>query len=100
MRRFDGLYIAPDAGYPSAEAYYADASAGPRLAGARVPGLVLSAADDPFVPIGIFEPYHGMPAIAFVHPPHGGHLGYWRGARPRFWAGEVAVRWLDDGTLP
>lgn len=89
VRAFDAIYTAPDAGFASAEEYYETASAGPLLPGNRTPALVLSAANDPFVPIGMFRPYHDLPGIDFVHPAAGGHCGYWQRGRPRFWAGEA-----------
>jgi predicted alpha/beta-fold hydrolase len=97
VRNFDELFVAPDAGYPSAAAYYAAASAGPRLGGLRVPALVLSAADDPFVPAKLFEPLRGVAPgrLEIVRPSRGGHLGYWQSARPRFWAAVVVLDYFD-----
>lgn len=87
---FDDRYTARRNGFEGAEAYYADSSAGPLVPQIQVPGLVVHAEDDPFIPLGSIR------AVAF--PPHlplelcraGGHLGYlshrpWRGDR----------RWLD-----
>jgi predicted alpha/beta-fold hydrolase len=88
VRRFDDLFTAPDAGYRSAAEYYADASAGPRLHGIRRPTLILSAKNDPFVPVEMFAPHHGTAGIRFLHPSAGGHCGYWQASRPRFWAAE------------
>ena len=97
VRNFDELFVAPDAGYPSAAAYYAAASAGPCLDGLRVPALVLSAADDPFVPEALFEPLRGVAPgkLEIVHPSRGGHLGYWQSGHPRFWAAPVILDFLD-----
>ena len=79
----DELYTAPDAGQPSAEAYYAWASAGPVLGRIRVPTLVLSASDDPMVPVSMFEPWRDAASVRFVHPRTGGHVGYVGRGRPR-----------------
>jgi predicted alpha/beta-fold hydrolase len=97
LRRFDGLFTAPDAGYPSAETYYSDASAGPYLSRISVPTLVLSAANDPFIPLGTFERYRreNLLRVRFEHPAQGGHVGYWQTAPPRFWAAGVIVDALD-----
>ncbi|HEX5041770.1 MAG TPA: alpha/beta fold hydrolase [Candidatus Polarisedimenticolaceae bacterium] len=77
VRRFDGFFTAPDAGLPSAEAYYAWGSAGAHLPGVRVPGLVLSTANDPFVPPSVFTPHRAAasPSLRWLHPTRGGHLG-------------------------
>jgi len=98
VRRFDALYTAPDAGFASAEQYYAEASAGPRLSGLARPALVISAADDPFVPVEMFEPHHGLRTARFLHPRQGGHCGYWRAARPHYWAAQAILRFFDDQT--
>jgi predicted alpha/beta-fold hydrolase len=95
VRRFDELYTAPDAGLPSAEEYYARASAGPRLGGLARPTLVISAANDPVVPVEMFEGYHGLKPARFLHPRRGGHCGYWQASRPRFWASDAILRFLD-----
>lgn len=96
LRRFDHLVTAPEAGLPSAEAYYERASAGPLLGRIRRPTLVLSAADDPFVPIDMFPEFHraASPAVTFLHPRSGGHMGYWQRGRPRFWAAVAALAFL------
>ena len=96
--RFDELFVAPDAGHPSAEAYYAAASSGPRLEGLRVPALVLSAEDDPFIPAEIFEPYRKLATNGLVLDlvRRGGHLGYWNSESPRFWAATAVLDFFDS----
>jgi predicted alpha/beta-fold hydrolase len=96
LRAFDRIYTAPDAGYPSAESYYAEASAGPWLAGNRTPALVLSAANDPLIPTETFDPYRHQPTLEFLHPPCGGHVGYWQKRRPRFWGAEAILSFLTS----
>lgn len=98
VRRFDRFFTAPDAGYPSAEAYYAASSAGPYLGSVLVPALVLSAADDPIVPVGMFDPHRHAAGrnLVFAHPGRGGHLGYWSSREPRFWAARAVLDFLED----
>lgn len=100
LRRFDHLFTAPDAGYASAEAYYAGASAAPTLSDLRVPTLLLSAANDPFVPVAVYdEARRRVPAgVVFAHPSGGGHVGYWDGGPARFWAGEALLDFFEDGS--
>ena len=100
VRRFDELFTAPDAGYESADRYYADASAGPWLDRIARPTLVLSAANDPIVPAGTLRPYHRLPAIRFEHPAAGGHCGYWARGPDRFWAAQAALGFLAAVTAP
>ena len=77
IRRFDGFFTAPDAGFSTAEAYYAWGSAAAHLPGVRVPGLVLSTANDPFVPPEVFAPHRAAASasLRWLHPARGGHLG-------------------------
>jgi hypothetical protein len=91
VRSFDERFTAPDGGFASASDYYERSSAAPVLGGVRRPALVLSAADDPFVPLAMFRRHDGNPRVRFVHPERGGHCGYWQSASPRFWAAEAAL---------
>ena len=96
VRGFDDLFTAPDAGYANAIEYYRASSAGAVLSGARRPTLILSAADDPFVPLAAFERFRGAsPHVAFTHPASGGHCGYWGQARPRYWAAAAAMAFFE-----
>ena len=102
VRRFDTLYTAPDGGYPSAEAYYREASAEPHLESLRVPSLILSSLNDPFVPAGMFKSNsnNGSGKLRLLLPASGGHVGYWQSGAPRFWAGKAALDFLDEVALP
>lgn len=96
VRRFDTHYTAPDGGYPSAEAYYLEASAAPYLEGLRVPATILCARNDPFVPHEIFPRHAQAPpgTLRLIAPSRGGHGGYWHAARPRFWAATLVLELL------
>jgi uncharacterized protein len=78
VRQFDDAYTAPMSGYRDAADYYYRASS-LRVAGAiRVPSLVITAEDDPFIPV---EPFYdpaviGNAAIRLVVTRHGGHCGF------------------------
>jgi predicted alpha/beta-fold hydrolase len=97
IRRFDEWFTAPDAGYHGAAEYYRAASAGPHLSGIRRPALVLASEDDPFVPIAMFAPHRAdAETLAFAHPRHGGHCGYWGAGRPRFWAAEAVLDFFES----
>ena len=78
LRQFDHLYTAPDAGFSSAEEYYDRAGARHVVAHIRVPTLIITAYDDPFVPFSIFqtEAMQGNPCIRVVAPQHGGHCAF------------------------
>jgi hypothetical protein len=91
LLEFDGLYTAARNGFENADDYYQQSSAGPMIPRITIPGLVVHAADDPFIPV---EPFYRIcfpPNIQFELLPYGGHLGY---LGRNLWRGEC--RWLDS----
>jgi predicted alpha/beta-fold hydrolase len=87
---FDELYTAPRNGFLDATDYYIRCSAGTMVHQIEVPGLVIHASDDPFIPDEPFLRTTFPPRLALELIPTGGHLGFlsrnpWRGNR----------RWLD-----
>ena len=97
VRRFDEAFTAPDAGYDTAEAYYAGASAGPHVSGIRVPALILSAENDPFVPVAMFDRHRTRDrnSVRIEIASAGGHCGFWASGAARFWAGEALMTYFD-----
>ena len=78
VREFDETYTAPYFGFRSAEDYYHRASAMRVIDRIRVPALIITAEDDPFVPS---QPFHdpkvtGNPHIDLRISAHGGHCGF------------------------
>lgn len=78
VREFDDTYTAPHFGFDGASDYYYRASALRVVDRIAVPALVLTAADDPFVPP---EPFldpavTGNPNIEVRISPHGGHCAF------------------------
>jgi hypothetical protein len=78
VREFDDAYTAPYFGFAGAEDYYHRASAMRVIDRVRVPTLIITAEDDPFVPS---QPFHdpkvaGNPAITLCVCRHGGHCGF------------------------
>ena len=78
VREFDETYTAPYFGFRDAEDYYHRASAMRVIERIRVPALVITAGDDPFVPS---QPFHdpkltGNPHIDLRMSAHGGHCGF------------------------
>ncbi|MDR3669615.1 MAG: alpha/beta fold hydrolase [Holophaga sp.] len=88
LRDFDAVYTAPQGGFPSREAYYAECSSGPHLKRIQVPSVILTSLDDPFAPGGDLLKYTLAPAVHLHAEPFGGHMGY----LSRNLAG---YRWLD-----
>ncbi len=78
IRTFDERYTAPHHGYAGASDYYHRASAMRVIDRVARPALILSAADDPFVPPHIFDapPVRNNPHITTVVTSHGGHCAF------------------------
>jgi uncharacterized protein len=78
VRQFDAVYTAPYFGFRSAEDYYHRASAMRVIDRIRVPALIITSEDDPFVPA---QPFHDPRLTANTHidlrvSAHGGHCGF------------------------
>ncbi len=98
VRRFDHAFTAPAAGYASVDDYYADTSAGPLLDQVRVPSLLVTAVNDPFVPPEIVVPHHGAASgrVEVRLADRGGHVGYrvmGPDGRADFWAARPLLEW-------
>jgi predicted alpha/beta-fold hydrolase len=99
IRDFDNAYTAPFHGFTDAADYYQRASAMRVIDKISVPTLVITAADDPFVPPGPFkEPVVARnPKITLKITEHGGHCGFVEESRPGYdgyWAEREIVRFL------
>lgn len=101
FQAFDDGVIAPLNGFASAEAYWSESSAGPRLRSVKRPLHVIAALDDPFVPPA---PIVGSPFVTAEIHACGGHVAFVTGtpwapvryAESR--AVEVLGRWLEAVT--
>ena len=78
IRAFDDRYTAPHHGFAGASDYYHRASALRVIDRVARPALILSAADDPFVPPEIFDApaVRNNPNITTVITSHGGHCAF------------------------
>lgn len=100
VRQFDEAYTAPHHGFRNAADYYHRASALRVIERIRVPALILTAEDDPFVPTGAFksEAVARNHAVTVVVTPHGGHCAFVE--RPHdgydgYWAEKEIVRFAS-----
>ena len=78
VREFDEYFTAPHFSFDDAEDYYFRASAMRVVDRIRVPALIISAEDDPFVPAELFRDPHlrANPQITVVLTRYGGHCGF------------------------
>lgn len=98
VREFDDAITAPHFGFRDAQDYYETSSAKNVLSRIRVPFLMMTAKNDPFIPYESFLAAGAdkNPAIAFLAPEHGGHCGFiskWSG-QERFWAEQRIVEFV------
>jgi predicted alpha/beta-fold hydrolase len=100
VRGFDEAYTAPAFGFRDAADYYHRASSMRVIDRIRVPALIITAEDDPFVPV---EPFRdpaltANPHITLEITRHGGHCGFVADASASsdgYWAEERIVRFAD-----
>ncbi len=89
---FDDAVTAPVHGFRNADDYYARSSSLGYLASVRVPTLLLSAIDDPFLPPEVLGEVQAVaaraPALMLEFVPRGGHVGFVMGPpwRPFYYA--------------
>jgi predicted alpha/beta-fold hydrolase len=106
VRQFDDVYTAPYFGFRSAEDYYYRASSLRIVDRISVPTLVITAEDDPFVPL---QPFHdpklaGNPHIDLRICEHGGHCGFvgpsssGPGGDDGYWAENQIVSFVSENS--
>ena len=99
IRGFDETYTAPHHGFAGASDYYFKASSMRVIDRIRIPALILSAEDDPFVPGAQFReaPVAQNSHVTVRLEPFGGHCGFvgTNGAGEHYWAEETAADFLE-----
>ena len=99
VREFDDAITAPCFGFRDAEEYYESAGAKKVIAQVRMPMLMITAEDDPFVPYVSFlaAGVANNPCIQFVAPEHGGHCAFIsnKSGVERFWAEQRIVEFCE-----
>jgi uncharacterized protein len=99
VRDFDEAYTAPFFGFRDATDYYYRAASLRVVDRITVPALIISAADDPFVPSDSFadKALAGNHAITVRVTPHGGHCAFVaarNGIHDGYWAEWALVEFL------
>lgn len=92
---FDDTVTAPVHGFANARDYYEKSSSMRFLPAIRVPTLLLSAADDPFMPPEVLDRARATaatnPCIELEFTARGGHVGFVSGALP--WKARYYAEW-------
>ena len=99
LYEFDQLFTAPLGGYKDAAEYYQECSSATVLSQIRIPTTILTAADDPLVPVDLFE-REDYPRNVKLHiAKSGGHMGYIARSNndpDRRWMDWRVVEWATD----
>jgi predicted alpha/beta-fold hydrolase len=103
IRHFDDMYTAPDGGYRDVADYYDRSGARHVLSSIRIPTVILTAQDDPFIPYSMFaDPAISRnPYITVSAPRYGGHCGFFqrrRSGEDRFWAENQIIRTISGAS--
>jgi predicted alpha/beta-fold hydrolase len=96
LRIYDELYIAPRCGFADALDYYRRAAALPFIEQIKLPTLMMTARDDPFIAVEPFQDLAKRQPIEVRLLDRGGHLGFlgWDGAGGIRWAEQRIADWL------
>ena len=97
LREFDDGYTAPASGFEGVDDYYAKCSGNQFVPSIQIPTLVITARDDPLIPVSSFETL-STDQVTTVIAPHGGHLGYIgrrNGDPDRRWMDWRIIEWLE-----
>ncbi|WP_447971063.1 YheT family hydrolase [Nitrospira sp. M1] len=102
MRQFDDVYTAPDAGYRDAADYYEQCGARHVLHNIRVPTLIVTSQDDPFIPFDTFRinAIASNPFIQLIATETGGHCGFLQRSQPHedhFWIENRIIQFVLAG---
>jgi predicted alpha/beta-fold hydrolase len=98
FRLYDELYTVPRNGFADALDYYRRASSRPLIERIRVPTLILTARDDPFVAVEPIETLKVPSHVTVRVVAHGGHLGFLGldGAGGIRWAERRIAEWVVE----
>lgn len=101
---FDDAVTAPVHGFADAHDYYSRSSSLGWINRVRIPTLLLSAVDDPFLPAEVLDEVRGIAktndALTVEFTKHGGHVGFIAGRwpwRPFYYAEWRACEFLQAG---
>ncbi len=88
LRVFDEVFTAPLGGFKDRSHYYESCSAKPYLSQIKIPTVILTSKDDPFVSFEDYLEVNLPPHVVLHLENHGGHMGYLS-------QGIKDYRWLD-----
>jgi hypothetical protein len=98
---FDSQWTAPAFGFKDAHEYYEKASACRVLADVAVPGLLIHAEDDPFVPYNekSMEAIKSSPQMRLLMTKYGGHNGFFAATAAKTESWQDPDRWWAENRI-
>lgn len=97
FQQFDDAYTAPINGFRDAEDYWTQSSSRQYIPEIRIPTLIVSALDDPFLSDSCYprKEVEANRDVSLQTPRWGGHVGFAEGVN-RVWSEQVARVFLDQ----
>jgi len=94
---YDDVFIAPRYGFASAEDYYERCRPTRFMVGIRVPTLVMSALDDPWIPGALYRGYDwaSNASLRPLLPDSGGHVGFHSMGSRQPWSDLAVARFFE-----
>ncbi len=99
FKEFDDRYTAPIHGFNNALEYWQKCSSLFLLNQIRIPTLILSAKNDPFLSATCFPSAQdiGNPNLTMEYPAYGGHVGFYKGFFTRkYWSELRAIQFFNS----
>ncbi|MEO8496456.1 MAG: alpha/beta fold hydrolase [Planctomycetota bacterium] len=97
---FDNRFTAPLSGFRDVWDYYAQSSAMPRMNNIALPTLIVTAEDDPVIPVEMFHQADLSPSTELVLTSQGGHVAHIarsKGDDPdRWWMDWRVINWVRN----
>ncbi len=96
---FDDHFTAPVCGFKDAIDYYTECSIQKNIPHIRIPTLIVTAENDPFMNKKCFpiEECKNSPYVFLEIPPRGGHLGFMKDSlNGRYWSEERTIAFLKE----
>lgn len=98
LRELDRRITAPLGGFADVDDYYRQASSAPYLHALSRPTLILTSADDPIVPVDMFQQTPMSAVVETAITRRGGHAGF-VGRGQEQWMDDRLVEWFQESRL-
>lgn len=98
---FDDVYTGPLHGFKNAEDYYSQCSSKQYIADITIPGMIITAQDDPFFPEACYpvNEVNDNPNLQLQMPKYGGHVGFVLTNNQAYWNEIQTLRFVNETIL-